>query len=104
MEKVRQSRENKVKDTNTDSFPNLTPSKRLGKETDKIISFEHINVNGINPYDEFAELTNTIGILEKMEAGVYCIVENQWNTNSPVFSKYMKDTIKRDDKYTYIET
>ena len=69
MKKVRQSRENKVKDANTDSFSTLTPSKRLGKETDKIISFEHINVNGINPYDEFAELTNTMGIWSLLHSG-----------------------------------
>ena len=45
-----------------------------------------------------------MGILEKMEAGVYSIVETQWDTTSPVFSKYIKDTIKREDKYAHIET
>ena len=92
-----------MKDTNTDSFPTLTPSQRPGKEADTIISFEHINVNGINPYDEFVEIINTMGILKKLKLE-YSIVETQWNTASPVFSRYIKDTIKREDKYTYTET
>ncbi len=78
--------------------------KRIGKEADEVITFEHININGINPHDEFVELKNTMGILEKMETGIYIIVETQWDTTSPVYSKYIKDIIKREDKYAHIET
>ena len=104
MVAIRQRREYKVKEANANSSPSLPPSQRTGKEADEIISFEHINVNGINPHDEFVELTDTMGILEKMEAGVYNIVGTQWDTTSSVFSKFIKDTIKREDKYAHIET
>ena len=104
LDEIRKNREQKIEEANAESFPSLTPSQRLGKQGNEIITFEHINVNGINPHDEFVELQNTMGILEKMEAGVYSIVETQWDTTSPTFSKYIKDTIKREDKYSHIET
>ena len=39
-----------------------------------------------------------------MEAGVYSLVEAQWDTTNSLFSKYIKDTIKKADKYAYVET
>ena len=47
----------------------------MGNEADNVLSFEHINVNGIRPHDEFVELKNTMGILDKIEASVYSLVE-----------------------------
>ena len=66
---------------------------------EEIISFEHINVNGVNAHDDFVELSNCMGILENMEAGVYSIVETQWDTTCPKFCKYIKETMKKKDKY-----
>ena len=53
-----------------------------------VISFEHLNVHSINPHDDFVELGNAMGILEKMETGIYSIVETQWDTTYPVFNRY----------------
>jgi len=49
----------------------------MGREAEKIILFEHINTHGINPYDEFLELKNTMGILETVEARGYSVVDTQ---------------------------
>ena len=67
------------------------------------MSFEHINVNGIRPHDEFVELQNTMGILGNMEASVYSLVETQWDTTCPSLSRYIKETIKKEDTYTKVE-
>ena len=48
------------------------------------------------------ELTNTMGILEHMESGVYRVVETQWNINCPILCKFIKQTIKQRDKYARI--
>ena len=52
-----------------------TPGQRLGEEGDSLILFEHINIHGISAHDKFIELTNTMGIIEVMEAEIYSIVE-----------------------------
>ena len=57
----------------------------MDKEAEEVISFEHINVNGINPHDDFVELANAMEIIETMEAGVYSLLETQWDTTNPVF-------------------
>ena len=71
IDQVKKTRNARVLEANVNSTPSLTPSQRVGEGAQDIISFEHININGINPHDNFAELTNTIGILDTMEAGVY---------------------------------
>ena len=43
-----------------------------------------------------------MGILERMEAGVYIIVETQWDTTDPRFHKYIKQMIKTKDKYAQV--
>lgn len=45
-----------------------TPQQRLDNAAEDILSFGHINVNGINSHDNFVELTNTMGILDSMGA------------------------------------
>ena len=62
---------------------------------DNIITFEHINVHGIDPHDDFIELTNNMGILNTMEAGVYILVETQWGTTNNSFKKYIQTTIRK---------
>ena len=54
-------------------------------------------------YDDFIELQNSMGILQKMEAGIYSKVETKRVTPSPSFCKYIKETIKRSDGYAKIE-
>jgi len=76
-----------------------TPSQRLGVGTKDIISFEHINVNNINSHDSFVELSNAMGILDTMEAGVYSVVETQWDTTCPKFCKMKRQKMKEMDKY-----
>ena len=81
----------------------LSSSQRLGKEADNVLSFEHINVNGIRSHDEFVELQNTMGILGNMEGSVYSLVETQWDTTCPSLSRYIKETIKKKDTYAKVE-
>ena len=100
---IKEKREKKVSSCNRNIPPSLTPSQRVGCGSENIISFEHINVNGINPHDDFIELQNTMGILQKMEAGVFSMVETKWDTTSPSFCRYIKETIKKTDEYAKIE-
>ena len=66
------------------------PSTTIRKKADQVISFEHISVHGVNPHDNFVELSNTMGILNNMEAGIYSMVETQWDTTSSSFKKLLK--------------
>ena len=59
-------------------------------------------MNGVNAHDDFVELSNCMGILENMEAGVYSIVETQWDTTCPKFCKYIKETMKKKDTYVKV--
>jgi len=72
-------------------------------EAANIISFEHININGINPHEKVSELNNTMGIIERMEAGVFSVVETQWNTTNPQFYKFIKQIINKKDKFAKVE-
>ena len=99
IEQVINKRNAKVLEANGHSIPSLTPSQRVGEGSQDIISFEHININGINLHDNFAELTNTMGILDTMEAGVYSIVETQWDTTCPKFCKFIRAKMKEHDTY-----
>ena len=65
LDNVNLKRSKRVKEANGSGIPSLTPSQHLGKEAEEVITFEHINVNEINPHDDFVELTNTMGMLEK---------------------------------------
>ena len=68
-----------------------------------MISFDHINVHGINLHENFVGLSNTMCILNNMEAGIYSMVEKQWDTISSSFERFIKDKIKQKDIYTIIE-
>ena len=96
---IQQTREERVLHSNEHRTPTRTPSQCLGVRADEIISFEHININGISSHDSFIELSNTMGILEQMEAGVYNVVETQWDTTCPKFCKMIQETMKQKDKY-----
>lgn len=85
MERVNANRLQWINEPNKGSVPSRAPSQRFGHGATEVISFQNINVNMINPHDNFAELTNTMGILEVMEAGIYIVVETQWDTTSPTF-------------------
>ena len=67
-----------------------------------IVSFEHINVNKINPHSQFVELTHTMEALEKMVAGFFIINETKWDTTCPKFSKKIRQTIKARDAYVKV--
>ena len=42
-------------------------------------------------------------ILQKMEAGVYSLVETQWDATCPKFYQYILQKIKDKDTYAQIE-
>ena len=92
----------KVKQANMDSTPSKSLKATYGATTEGVISFEHINVNGINPHSDFVELTHVMGSLEAMGASVYSINETKWDTTCPTFCKYIKHTIKKKDQYAKV--
>ena len=99
---MQKHREDRIKAVNRNCVPSRTPSQRLGKDEQDIISFEHGNINCINAHDSFVELSNTMGILDSMEAGVFIVVKTQWNTTCPKFCTMIKQTIKAKDTYAKI--
>lgn len=80
---------------NKGPYPSSTLSQQYGDQSDTLISFENINIHGISAQDEFIELINTMGILERMEAEIYIVVETQWDTSNPLLHKHAKRTQKR---------
>ena len=92
----------KVKAANKTSTPSKPLTATYGEATDGVISFEHINVNGINPHSDFVELTHTMGSLEAMGASVYSLNETKWDTTCPTFCKYIKHIIKRKDQHAKV--
>ena len=93
---AKQRTEKKVIASNSGSIPSKTLTEKYGvKASEQIFSFEHININGINPHDDFIELTNMVGILQTMGAGVYGINEHNLNTNNQLLMKKFWGTIKK---------
>ena len=43
-----------------------------------------------------------MGIFQKIEAGVYSMVETKWDTISPSFYRYITETIKKTNEYAKI--
>ena len=103
IDEIKLNRQQRVGEMNKDTIPSRTPHQIHGNNTDQVISFEHINVHGLNPHDGFIELKNTMGILGTMEADIFSLVETQWDTTNPRFCKFIKDTIKKEDKYARVE-
>ena len=97
---IRQSMAARVQAANQDTIPSRTPRQHLGAESKDIISFEHINIHGINSHDSFIELSTVMGILETMEAGIYSVVETQWDTTCPKLCKMIRQTMKAKDIYS----
>ena len=90
----------KIKLVNLASFPTKLLQATYGESSGGVVSFEHINIGGINPHSDFVELTHTLGTLEASGTGIYSINETKWDTMCPSFCKYIKSTIKRRDGYS----
>ena len=75
IESINIARANRVKKENFHSIPSRTPSQRVGKDVKDFISFERINVHGINQHVNFVELISTMGMLEQIKSGVYRVVK-----------------------------
>ena len=99
LAQTRRKREERIIEANRNSPPSRFPSQRLGIGAEEIMSFERINVNGLSAHDEFVELSNAMGILENIEAGVYNVVETQWDATCPKFCTYIQETLKHKDIY-----
>ena len=56
-----------AEEINKHTTPTKTIKESYGELDNDIVSFEHINIHGINPRSQFVELTHTIGVLEKWE-------------------------------------
>ena len=77
-------------------------TERYSKESDEIITFEHINLNGINPHNNFIELTNLYGIIKKMGTGVYSFNKHSLNTSNKDLMKRFWDKVKHQDKFAKV--
>ena len=77
----------KVMLANIASIPSKPLQSTYGTTTEGVISFEHINVNGINPHNNFVELTHIMGSLEAMGASVYSINEKNGTQLVSIFVK-----------------
>ena len=44
-----------------------------------------------------------MGIIERMEAGVFSVVETQWDTTNPQIWKFINQTIKKKEKFAKVE-
>ena len=74
---IRKHQEDRIKEANRNRVPSRTLSQRVGKDAYDIISFKHVNINGINAHDSCVELSKTMGFLDAIEAGVFIVVETQ---------------------------
>lgn len=99
---IRKRRAAGVTEANGNTTATHTPRQQFGKKAKDVISFEHKHVNGIKSHDNFVKLTNTIGTLDKMEAGVYNMVETQWDTTCPRFCKMIRQKNKKKDTYAKV--
>ena len=95
--------DNGVEAYNKDFCLVLTSSQQLGIDRETIISCKHININEISLHDGFIDLQNPIDMLQKIEVGVYSMVDTQWDTTSPTLCKNIKDTIEQSNEYTDVE-
>ena len=71
-------------------------ANKTRKQSADILSFEHININGIGRHDNMIEMTNIMGILRNLQAGVFSINEHSLNTSNPtLLKKFYEIMIKK---------
>ena len=56
---------------------------------DKVITFEHLNVNGINAQGDLLELEHILRVFKEMEAGVISINEHTLDTNLKLITLFI---------------
>ena len=64
-----------------------------------MISFEHINVNGLSTKNDMYEIDEVLGTLKDMEAGVFSLNEHTLNTAKPTVMKKLWESSRRIDPY-----
>ena len=63
-----------MKRANKGQYESVPPSRIYSQvEEEFIISFEHINVNGINTKCNMVEFENALGTFKDMEAGFFSV-------------------------------
>ena len=70
---------------------------------DNIISFEHINANGLNTKDNFVEIQHFLRTLQGINAGVFSVNEHTLDTTQPLLMKRIMETTKSVDPYMKVE-
>ena len=76
------------------------PTEEFRREVgNDIITFEHLNVNGINTKGGFTELDHVMRVFQCMEAGVVSINEHTLDTTKPRLMKKVAEVLNAVDKY-----
>lgn len=97
---MNQARINKA---NRNTVPSLNIQQQYEtQEIDEIVSFEHININGIGAHANFAEMTNLMGNYKMLQTGVFGINEHNLEMNKPALRKKFMDVIRQEDKYAQV--
>ena len=74
--RIKKSTEVKVKRANDGKYATKLPSHEYETSESDIISFEHINVNGLSSKNDLIEVKHLLGTLTDMEAGIYSVSEH----------------------------
>ena len=64
-----------------------------------IVSFEHINVNGVSTKQNFFEMEQLMNTMEQMGAGVMSFNEHKLDTTNPGLRRRVKEVIKSGPTY-----
>ena len=93
----------KVQAENKHTIRSKTKLEQYGmEEAEDIISFEHINVNGIQRQNKFFELNNILTNLQRIDAGIYSINKHNLDTTKCSLMKSFWETAKKVDKHAKI--
>ena len=70
---------------------------------DNIITFEHINVNGLSAKENLVEVKHLLKTMQGINAGVVSVNEHTLDTTQPQLMKKIKDISKQVDPYMKLE-
>ena len=88
----------RVQEANLNKYGSRPLGKVYDSEMiDNIISFEHINVDGLNTRDNLIEIQHLLGTLKGMETGVFSVNEHTLDTTQPQLMKDIRDRCKEVD-------
>ena len=90
VSQIRQNRATKVQVASHVSVSSRTPRQHLGAKVKDTVSLKHIHLHGINFHHIFVEFSNAMSILDTIEAGIYSVLEAQWDITCLQFFKMIR--------------